>query len=447
MEKQSLYIKKQLVVIVSLLLVAILGIIGCSIYIHIFNIQERTYTSSDPGKYLTMSITPRGGASDQWMKTIPGKTLSYGTIYRGYLSNNSALRVSDWKLRINIHETCYINNAWCGVLEIHQKTEDGEKVQTLDLRDFSVDDVTLDYIQDGPDTLIILTDGDYIIYHPSVADHEYPIEGTPEDTTEDSAREIGLIIYTYHQKATVFDDIVITYHMHQNMAQLAIFWGFAGLGFLCLLAAIMMIVVSLSVKSAEKRIRQDELIIEQSISVLTKFVDAKDSYTNGHSYRVAEYSMLLGQKLGFSQDECRLLYYIALMHDCGKVVIPDAILKKPDKLTDEEYLSIKTHTTAGAELLKDFTSIKGIREGALYHHERFDGTGYPTGKKGEDIPLVGRIICVADAFDAMNSQRCYRSRRSLDYIITELKENRGKQFDPQIVDCFFSLIQEGKIAI
>lgn len=447
MEKQTLHIKIQLQVIVGLLAATIVGLIGCAIYTHIFNTQERTYTVSDPGKYLNMTITPRGGASDQWIKTLPNRTLSYGTIYRGVLSNESALRVSDWTMRINIHENCYINNAWCGVLEIHQNTEEGEKVQTLDLRNFSVNDVTLNYIQDGPDTLINLTDGDYIIYYPSATDHEFPIEGTPEDAAETSSREIGLIIYAFHQDATVYDDITISYHLHQNMMQLTIFWAFAGLGFVCLLTAIMMFVVHLNVKAAQKRIRQDELIIEQSISVLTKFVDAKDSYTNGHSYRVAEYSMLLGQKLGFSQDECRLLYYIALMHDCGKVVIPDAILKKPDKLTADEYLAIKTHTTAGAELLKDFTSIKDIREGALYHHERFDGTGYPTGKKGNDIPLVGRIICVADAYDAMNSQRCYRSRRSLDYILTELRENRGKQFDPQVVDCFLELIQEGKIAM
>lgn len=447
MEKQSLYIKIQLQVIVGLLAATIIGLIGCAIYIHVFNTQERTYTVSDPGKYLTMTIAPRGGASDQWMKTLPNRMTSCGTIYRGVLSNNSTLSISDWTMRINIHENCYISNAWCGVLEIHQNTEEGEKVQTLDLRNFSVSDVTLDYVQDGPDTLISLTDGDYIIYHPSTMDHEYPIEGTPKDASEASSREIGLIIYAFHEDSTVYDDIVISYHMHQNMAQLTIFWVFAGLGFVCLLATVMMIVVHINVKAAQKRIRQDELIIEQSISVLTKFVDAKDSYTNGHSYRVAEYSMLIGQKLGFSQDECRLLYYIALMHDCGKVVIPDAILKKPDKLTDDEYLAIKTHTTAGAELLKDFTSIKGIREGALYHHERFDGTGYPTGKKGEDIPLVGRIICVADAYDAMNSQRCYRSRRPLDYILAELRENRGKQFDPQVVDCFLDLIQEGKIAI
>lgn len=447
MEKQTGYIKKQLIFLTGLLAVVIVGLIGCAVYTHIFNTQERTYTSSDPGKHLTIDIPPRGGASDQWTKFIPGEAqLSYGTIYQGNFSNNSTYRISDWTMRINIHEKCYVNNAWCGVLEIHQNTEEGEKVQTLDLRNFSVDDVTLNYIQDGPDTLIRVTEGDYIIYHPSEADHEYPVEGMTEDASETTTREIGLIIYAFHQKAMVFDDVVISYHLHQSMTQLALFWIFVGLGFVWFLAAIMVIAANISVKAAQKRIRQDELIIEQSISVLTKFVDAKDSYTNGHSYRVAEYSMLLGQKLGFSQDECRLLYYIALMHDCGKVAISDDILKKPDRLTDEEYLAIKTHTTAGAELLKDFTSIKDIRDGALYHHERFDGTGYPTGKKGEDIPLVGRIICVADAFDAMNSQRCYRSRRSKDYILSELKENRGKQFDPHVVDCFLALIQEGKIA-
>ena len=210
------------------------------------------------------------------------------------------------------------------------------------------------------------------------------------------------------------------------------FWLFVILGPLWFLAVMNFIAANLSFHAARKRTQQDKLIIEQSISVLTKFVDTKDSYTDGHSYQIAKYSMLMGQKLGFSEEECRHLYYIALLHDCGKVSIPDAILKKPDRLTDEEYLAIKTHTTSGAELLNDFTSIKGIRDGALYHHERYDGKGYPTGKKGEDIPLVGRIICVADAFDAMNSQRCYRSKRSKKYILSEFKEPRkaiGSQSD------------------
>lgn len=447
MRKTTFGIQRYLTILGSLLVVIILGIAGCAVYIYAFNSQERIYNLSQQSEYLTMTIAPRGGESDQWFKETPGMDLQYGTIYNGTLTNNSLYAVSDWTLRVNIHEDCRINNAWCGLVEIHQHTAEGELVQTLDLRNLSSADLTLDYIQDGPDTLIPLTEGDYIIYHPSETDNELPIRGTPKNAEEASGVTIGLILYTFHEQPLVFDDLEITYYLQRNLTQAPAFRVFAVLSVLWLLLAIFLAAMIISTRAARKRIQQDELIIEQSISVLTKFVDAKDSYTNGHSYRVAEYSRLIAQKLGFSPEECRHLFYISLMHDCGKVAIPDAILKKPGSLTDEEYQSIKSHTTIGADLLKDFTSIEGIRDGALYHHERYDGNGYPSGKKGEDIPLIGRIICVADAFDAMNSQRCYRSRRSKDYILMELESNRGKQFDPKIVDCFLELIQEGKISV
>lgn len=146
-----------------------------------------------------------------------------------------------------------------------------------------------------------------------------------------------------------------------------------------------------------------------------------------------------------SEYECTHIYYITLMHDCGKVWIPDSILKKPGKLTDEEYNIMKQHPSNGAEMLDNFTSIKDIRDGALYHHERYDGKGYPTGKSGTDIPLIGRMICVADAFDAMNSDRCYRAKMSKEIILEELKKNSGKQFDPDIVKFLLELIEEGQI--
>ena len=146
-----------------------------------------------------------------------------------------------------------------------------------------------------------------------------------------------------------------------------------------------------------------------------------------------------------SEEEAQKVYYIGLMHDCGKIGIPDSILNKPGKLSDEEYEIIKTHTTEGGKILKDFTSIEHIKDGALYHHERFDGKGYPEGLEGEQIPLVARIICVADSFDAMNSDRCYRKRLTREEIEREITQNRGTQFDPEIADCLLQLLQDGEI--
>ena len=182
-----------------------------------------------------------------------------------------------------------------------------------------------------------------------------------------------------------------------------------------------------------------------SLETFTGFIDAKDPYTNGHSKRVAEYTSLIAQAMGYEGEELDRVYYVALLHDCGKIGVPDNILGKPGRLTDDEFEVIKSHTVRGGEILKSFKSLVNVGEGALYHHERYDGKGYPEGKKGEDIPLIARMICVADSFDAMNSNRVYRERLSKEYIVGELEKNKGKQFDPQIADIMLRIIREGKI--
>ena len=183
----------------------------------------------------------------------------------------------------------------------------------------------------------------------------------------------------------------------------------------------------------------------ETIIAIAKAVDAKDERTSQHSQRVSQYSVLIARELGFSEAECENLRRAALMHDIGKIGIPDAILNKPARLTDEEYAVMKSHVTRGAEILKDFTLIEHVVEGARYHHERFDGRGYPDGLKGEEIPLYGRIIGVADAFDAMTANRIYRKQMDFGYVLNEMKNGRGTQFDPQIVDIMLRLIDEGKI--
>lgn len=172
------------------------------------------------------------------------------------------------------------------------------------------------------------------------------------------------------------------------------------------------------------------------------FIDAKDSYTQGHSKRVAIYSGEIARRMKLSPEEINTLYYIALMHDCGKIGIPDAILNKPDALTVAERNMIQSHTLLGGNVLKNFTAIPGIRDGALYHHERFDGQGYPSGLKGLQIPLYARIICIADSYDAMSSRRCYRKPFCKDRAIEELTANSGKQFDPDLVKYMIDMIND-----
>jgi len=176
-------------------------------------------------------------------------------------------------------------------------------------------------------------------------------------------------------------------------------------------------------------------------------VDQRDVRTHQHSTRVAEYSVLIAQEMDcfkWWQRDKKLsnLRKAAQMHDIGKIGIPDAVLNKVGRLTDEEYAIMKSHVLRGAEILKDFTLVENVLDGTKYHHERYDGRGYPEGLKGEEIPLFARIIGVADAFDAMTSNRIYRNHMDTDYVLTEMERGRGTQFDPDALDAFLRLIDK-----
>ena len=199
-------------------------------------------------------------------------------------------------------------------------------------------------------------------------------------------------------------------------------------------------------RTLERQARDLEMA-KQTITAIAGAVDARDKRTSRHSERVSKYSVMIARELGYSEKECEELGQAALLHDIGKIGIPDNILNKPDRLTDEEYAIMKSHVTRGAEILKDFTLIKNVVAGTRYHHERYDGKGYPDGLKGEEIPQYGRIIGVADAFDAMTANRIYRKQMDLDYVLGEMRKGRGTQFDPQIVDIMLRLIEEGKIDV
>ena len=187
------------------------------------------------------------------------------------------------------------------------------------------------------------------------------------------------------------------------------------------------------------------MIAFETVGAITSLVDAKDAYTDDHSLRVAHYSLVIAEEMGWSQQASEDLYYSALLHDIGKVGVHDAILKKNGRLTDNEYAIMKTHTSIGATILKEMSFLESADEGALYHHEKYDGTGYPFGLMGEAIPKNARIICLADSFDAMNSARVYRAKCSKEYILDEIRRCRGTQFDPEVVDAFFRCIEKNKI--
>lgn len=228
-------------------------------------------------------------------------------------------------------------------------------------------------------------------------------------------------------------------------------------GFICVGVVIMLIMAIISafqefveIQQKEQRLKaevsQKELKIEkltyQAMETLAQTIDAKDAYTKGHSTRVAEYSRMIAARLGKSEAEQAEIYFIGLLHDIGKIGIKDDIINKPGRLTDEEFAVIKSHSTIGFDILKSMTEIDNIEYGARWHHERYDGSGYPDGIKGEEIPEFARIIAVADAYDAMSSNRSYRSAMSQEVIRQEVMQGRGKQFDPVLADIMLQLMQE-----
>ena len=168
------------------------------------------------------------------------------------------------------------------------------------------------------------------------------------------------------------------------------------------------------------------------MQALAKTIDAKDKYTNGHSFRVAIYSRMLAKKLGLSAEDQENIYYMGLLHDIGKIGVPNEIINKPSRLTDEEFGVIKTHPVLGYEILSELKSRPDLTVGARWHHERYDGRGYPDGLKGDEIPFLARIIAVADSYDAMTSTRSYRSHLPQDVVRSEIEKNLGTQFDPEV---------------
>lgn len=197
-------------------------------------------------------------------------------------------------------------------------------------------------------------------------------------------------------------------------------------------------------RKAEERRQKIERLSVQIMKTLAGTIDAKDKYTNGHSLRVAEYSKEIMRRMGGTKQEQDDVYYTGLLHDIGKIGIPDAIIRKASGLTEEEYQLIKSHPVIGGDILKNISEIPGIDVGARWHHEKYDGTGYPDGLKGEQIPMMARLIGVADAYDAMASKRSYRDVLPQEVVRKEIEKGRGTQFDPYFADIMLQMIDDDK---
>ena len=305
----------------------------------------------------------------------------------------------------------------------------------------------------------------YSIYNPYVSLY---FEGIDESPLVMLQSELSSISYTnikpgsYRFHISVLDSkgrrsveettytIVKKFNLHDN-------WWFR----LYAMGVIILVVIwftwfatfSIQQRRMEKQQREIEAVKRQvqmgneTIFAIANSVEARDKSTGRHSYRVAEYSVMIAQELGFNEEQQEQIRKTGLLHDIGKIGVPDNILNKTTKLTDEEYEIIKRHTIIGSEILKGLTLISRFDEGAKYHHERYDGSGYPFGLKGEEIPLNARIIGIADAFDAMTANRIYRKRLDMEVVKDELRHWSGSQFDPGLVDVMLDLIESGRLNV
>ena len=439
--------KKKTYKIVTGIFTAVLAIFvlaAAFVAVVLYRSHENDFTAvQSKGKYdprISVDIHPRGAIGDTWEKIAMEGTdqelMMKGMTYSAIIDSKMDTELSNWTMRIDIEQDVWLNNAWCGSFEIHQ----GDNTQILDLRSVNPDKIILEKLDDK-DILIPLHKGDYIVYIPSEKEYETTI-------FPNGYKEIGFIIYTLQGvPALDFNKVSINCEVASEYDTKIAVRFLITIGVIWLISAVALVVFMIQMSNSEKAIEKEQALVEQTMRTISSFVDAKDEYTAGHSNRVASISKILAKRMGYKDEELRQVYYCGLLHDSGKVGIPDGILNKPGKLTEDEFQMIKTHSIIGCQMLERLSLVPMAATAARNHHERYDGAGYPDGLKGEEIPEVARILCVADAFDAMSTTRVYRKAMDREYIMGQFEIYRGTQFDPNIVDVFFKAVEDGEIVI
>lgn len=374
-----------------LLIVAVL--IGFKLYNFHGARNANTYDMAVNRPAATRGIGLNVVISKNWVDETHHEQMSVGAQYDMEIVNHTDKVLTDWTLSVELPQTALVDSGWNGEF----RAEDHRLI--VDCVDYNTE------IKPG------------------------------EKIT------LGAVLYT--PSLFMPSGAEISCRVAVNYLHSPIFWGLISALAVWVIALVIYMIFRRRTKKYIERQKRDSEIILQAMNTFAGLIDSKDPYTSGHSTRVAIYASEIARRMGMSEDEVRTMYYIALMHDCGKIGIPDYILTKPGKLTDGERKIIQSHTVVGGSVLEHFTAIPEIRLGALYHHERYDGNGYPEGLRGDAIPLCARIICVADSYDAMSSKRCYRASLPKEAILKELRDNAGEQFDPKIVQYMIDMIQDG----
>ena len=335
-ENKARKLIKHFGIVFTVAFVCILASFAIHVYrVNLYNNASRTIDSDSVTTEATVEIAPRGQTTDSWEKNdvFPG-TILYGKIYEVVVTNNSLTNMTDWILRVDIQEECLLNNAWCGTVEIHQNTATGEKVQTLDLRNYQVEDITLDYYMVGQDLLIPLSSGDTILYYPYVGNDsgELPIRSTSDYSGQ---AIIGMIFYS-KQESMDLSAYTLSYTLTKSY-----FSGIGGKVFMIILPVwlvIMLIfaIIAWIVVRFEERFTLQSRLVEESLELCANIADAKDFYSKGHSERVAKYARRIAMQMGMDRRDCDNVYRIAMLHDIGNFFIPERIFKKQTKLSGED---------------------------------------------------------------------------------------------------------------
>lgn len=398
---------------------------------------KRDFLAEDSN--ISTDIHFQEGDGSIWTKPVidDGRKMTAGVVYEATITNLSNGEIKDWSMKVVANDITYLNNAWCGTVEVHQ--ESTGLVQTLDLRSVKNEDITLSYLDKDKDLLIRLEPGDYFIYYPSKSSSETPLEVGQKTT-------VGFILYSTDLKNFFdFDGSTLTYTSIKDIKSMPEYYSIMVLLGLLVLILLYYLVDYVRYRQIRALYEKEKRTVQETMATFVGFVDAKDPYTAGHSERVAEYTKMIAEKIGYSEDEALQAYYCGILHDIGKVYVSGKVLNKPGRLTAEEFEVIKTHTTTGYDILSKLSTVPNAAKAARHHHERYDGTGYPDRLSGKDIPEIARIICVADSFDAMNSNRVYRNALSKEQILEQLTVHSGTQFDPKIAEVFLELLKDGKI--
>lgn len=294
----------------------------------------------------------------------------------------------------------------------------------------------------------------YTLMNPTVS---YYLQGFDADVTTLHRSEISSIDYTnlrggtYQFRMNISDamghgnnEYTLTIVKQRAVYEYLWFMLAVIIAVLGLIAVFVYLYVRNKTKKLLKKQEENRIFIREIVEAFAKTIDMKDNYTNGHSHRVAVYTSMLTRELGYDEETVEKYYNIALLHDIGKIGVPGEVLNKPGKLDDDEYHKIQSHTSLGYNVLKDISIMPELSVGAESHHERPDGKGYPQGLKGDEIPRVAQIIGVADAFDAMYSNRPYRNRMNFEKVVSIIKGASGTQLTEDVVEAFLRLVDKGE---